>query len=335
MKYFKIVLTGGPRGGKSTIQKEIVKELSKYYRIYNVPETATELSANLVKPAFCDEKYFQKKVFDRQLFKEKEALDVCKYENKDNSIILCDRGLFDNLVYLSDKSNFDCFVSDSNSNYLDLLDSYNLVIHLESSTLNDDLEYENDTNLERYEPRDIARGLDYETKNAYLGHRNIKIIKPYTDFSLKKKEVIDTINDQIKNGIPYVNNEFDVTNYYLNIPNNHVCIDNTVYEYLNLYKDITSRILVRNYKGYSNYLYQTVDTRSKRVLDEGKISDLSNYSSFINNAFKNEYKDLYFYIDNDLYDIRLYKDGTKSINVLNDSYFKDDEEKISKVCLKK
>jgi len=334
MKYFKVVLTGGPRGGKSTIQKELVKELSKDYRLYNVPETATEISSNLVKPTCCDEKYFQKKVFDRQLFKENEALDVCNFENKNSSIILCDRGLFDNLVYLTDKSNFDCFVSDSNSNYLDLLDSYNLVIHLESSTLNDDLEYENDTNLERYESRDIARGLDYKTKKAYLGHRNVKVIKPYTDFSLKKKEVIDTINDQIKNGIPYVNNEFDATNYYLNIPNDHVCIDNKVYDHINLYDDIISRIIIRNYKGYSNYLYQTIDDKNKRILSESKISDLSNYSSFINNSIKKEFKEMCFYLDNDLYKVRLYKDGTKTINV-NDKKYVDDEKQISKVCVKK
>ena len=209
-----------------------------------------------------------------------------------------------------------------------------LISTYDFSTLNDDLEYENDTNLERYESRDIARGLDYETKKAYLGHRNVKVIKPYTDFSLKKKEVIDTINDQIKNGIPYVNNEFDATNYYLNIPNDHVCIDTKVYDYINLYDDIVSRIIIRNYKGYSNYLYQTIDTKNKRIISESKISDLSNYSSFINNSIKKEFKEMCFYLDNDLYKVRLYKDGTKTINV-NDKKYVDDEKQISKVCVKK
>ena len=71
MDTIKIALTGGPSGGKTMILeklKEYVRENTDYNLII-VPETATELSNNIIRPQDVLNAYdFQNTVFKRQYF---------------------------------------------------------------------------------------------------------------------------------------------------------------------------------------------------------------------------------------------------------------------------
>ena len=50
---FKIILSSGPRGGKSVISKKIAEWFSDEYLVFVIPETARELFENM---RYCREK---------------------------------------------------------------------------------------------------------------------------------------------------------------------------------------------------------------------------------------------------------------------------------------
>ena len=103
----KIVLTGGPAGGKTTLTSRLVKELSSIgYRVFIVPEAATELISGFgIKPfgnclSMFDFQYF---VVSSQLHKEKMAWEAAQLVPEDKIVILCDRGVMDDRAYVSQK----------------------------------------------------------------------------------------------------------------------------------------------------------------------------------------------------------------------------------------
>ena len=110
MGVIKIALTGGPSAGKTTIIEEIKRYVKKHtnYNLIVIPETATELSDNLIRPQDAKRAIdFQGSVLERQVFKEQEANNIIKYNEKENNLILCDRGVIDNWAYLNSHQEFD------------------------------------------------------------------------------------------------------------------------------------------------------------------------------------------------------------------------------------
>ena len=101
----KIVMTGGPAGGKTTLTTRLVKELTALgYRVLIVPEAATELISGFgIKPfGNCVSMYeFQYFVTDSQLQKERLAARAAELVPEEKVLIICDRGLLDNKAYVS------------------------------------------------------------------------------------------------------------------------------------------------------------------------------------------------------------------------------------------
>ncbi|HID55623.1 TPA: hypothetical protein EYP37_03775 [Candidatus Poribacteria bacterium] len=85
----KVVITGGPSSGKSTL----IKELSRRGFV-TVPEAATIVIKNGLHHPTADPVSFQREVLSLQIRLEREA------EGKGAGIIFCDRGIYDGLAYL-------------------------------------------------------------------------------------------------------------------------------------------------------------------------------------------------------------------------------------------
>ena len=105
MSISKIVVTGGPCGGKTTALSRIQRDLSHLgYTVLIVPETATALIAGGVAPWTCgtNEEY-QKCQMELQLQKERIFERAAATMARDKILIVCDRGELDNKVYMTDE----------------------------------------------------------------------------------------------------------------------------------------------------------------------------------------------------------------------------------------
>ena len=104
----RIVLTGGPAAGKTTLISRILKEFKQDdgWKVITIPETATELISGFgIKPfggcvSMLDFQYF---VIADQLHKERLALRAAQMVPEERVLILYDRALFDDKAYISDE----------------------------------------------------------------------------------------------------------------------------------------------------------------------------------------------------------------------------------------
>lgn len=197
----KIVLTGGPCAGKSSSLELIENYLKDNgYVVYIVQESATELINSGIKP-FGDNAIdllsFQEIILKYQLEKEKLIENVAKvYETNKNIIILYDRGLIDNKAFIGQNS-FNEILDKYNLCEKDILNRYDLVIHLETAAKGSG--YTKDNNKARSEDKERAIELDNNTFEAWKKHNNLIKVKSCEDFSEKQKNIISIIDELIKN----------------------------------------------------------------------------------------------------------------------------------------
>ena len=129
-KHKKIVITGGPCAGKTTAMQKIVQEFTeKGYKVFVVNEAATELINGGIRPFGNDAISmfeFQRCIIDTQLSKERIFERIANSMEQD-TIILCDRGVFDNKAYVSEDEFFQ-LLKERNLNEMELCDSYDMVI---------------------------------------------------------------------------------------------------------------------------------------------------------------------------------------------------------------
>lgn len=187
----KIVLTGGPSSGKSSSLEFIHKHLTNLgYVVLIVNESATELINSGIKP-FGENKLkmvdFQDVILRYQLFKENLIEDTAiNFMDKD-IVILYDRGVMDNKAYINDYE-FECLLKKYNLKEFDLINRYDLVIHLETGAKSK--YYVTKNNKARYESISEAIELDNRTYKAWINHNNLYKVKCNDDFKEKQREII-------------------------------------------------------------------------------------------------------------------------------------------------
>lgn len=191
----KIVLTGGPAGGKTTLTSRLVKELSSIgYRVLIVPEAATELISGFgIKPfgnclSMFDFQYF---VVSSQLHKEKLAREAAELVPEEKVLIICDRGVMDDRAYVSQKE-FNQVISRFGLTEKDILDSYDAVIHLVSSSKGAEYAYNYD-NAARYETLEQAREKEDATLLCWRNHKHRAVIGNSFNFENKIRKAMNEI----------------------------------------------------------------------------------------------------------------------------------------------
>ena len=189
----KIVVTGGPCGGKSTALRMVRTALAaRGYRVFPVPETATELIACGISPDGCGRVGFQRRVLRRQLEKEAEAAAAAQQENAEKALILCDRGAADCCSYLSE-AEFAEAAAELGQTAPELCDRYDAVFHLTSSAKGAAEFYTTANNQARTETAAEAAALDDRLLAAWTGHPHLRVIPCGADFDAKMQTLFEEI----------------------------------------------------------------------------------------------------------------------------------------------
>ena len=202
----KIVLTGGPAAGKTSLISRILKEFKQEngWRVITIPETATDLISGFgIKPfGNCVSMLaFQDFVIADQIHKEKLALQAAEIVPEDNILIIYDRALMDDKAYISDEefarviSRFDGRTEQS------VLANYDAVLHLVTCAKGAEFAYDLG-NTARTESLEYAREMDDRTLRAWQGHPNLKIIDNSVNFQDKLQRAIREIYRIVGEPVP-------------------------------------------------------------------------------------------------------------------------------------
>jgi hypothetical protein len=158
----RVVLTGGPCGGKTTAVKYIQAQLPKYdITPIVVPELATLLFNSGIK--WLDMKsperqyHFQANMIRQQIVNE-EMFFSFAYLAPGKKVMICDRGTIDNMVYSKDEWHEDILSQVGSLGYLKR--RYDGIIHLNSLAHGDNYLLDNPA---RYESKEEAVAMDERT----------------------------------------------------------------------------------------------------------------------------------------------------------------------------
>lgn len=185
----KIVLTGGPAAGKTTLISRILKEFKQDdgWKVVTVPESATELISQFgIKPfGNCVTMLeFQDFVIADQIHKEKLALKAAQMVPERNVLVIYDRALMDDKAYITDEEFRQTIAKFDGRTEQSVLANYDAVIHLVSCAKGAEFAY-NLGNAARTETLEYAREMDDRTLRAWSAHPNLKIVDNSVDFEEK------------------------------------------------------------------------------------------------------------------------------------------------------
>lgn len=197
----KIVITGGPCGGKTTAMSRIQNAFTeKGYTVLFVPETATELMTGGILPNNCKSNAdYQKCQMQLQAEKEKVFMQAAESMQNDKVLIVCDRGILDNKAYMTDFE-FAEVLKEFGSNEIELRDNYDAVFHLVSAVKGAEEFYTTANNAVRTETAEQASKLDDKLISAWTGHPHFRVIDNSTDFEKKMHRLIAEISSFL--GVP-------------------------------------------------------------------------------------------------------------------------------------
>ena len=192
----RIVLTGGPAAGKTTLISRILKEFKQDegWKVITIPETATELISGFgIKPfggcvSMLD---FQDFVVSDQLHKEQLALKAAQMVPEEHVIVLYDRALFDDKAYISDEE-FRQVLARFGLTEQQALSHYDTVLHLVSCAKGAEFAYDLGNNA-RTESIESAREMDDRTLRAWSAHPNLRIIDNDANFNNKIERALREI----------------------------------------------------------------------------------------------------------------------------------------------
>lgn len=201
----RVVLTGGPAAGKTTLISRILKEFKQDdgWKVITIPETATELISGFGFGPFpgcmsmLDFQYF---VISDQLHKERLALKAAQMVPEQNVLIIYDRALFDDKAYISDEE-FRMVLESFGTTEEAVMAGYDVVLHLVSCAKGAEFAY-NFGNAARYETIDAAREMDERTLRAWSSHPNLRVIDNSVDFEDKLSRGIRAIYEAIGQPAP-------------------------------------------------------------------------------------------------------------------------------------
>ncbi len=204
MPISKIVITGGPCGGKTTALSRIQRDLSHLgYTVLIVPETATSLISGGVAPWTCgtNEEY-QKCQMLLQLQKERVFEQAAQTMGDKKIVIVCDRGELDNKAYMTDEE-FSSVLDYLDMSEIELRDSYDAVFHLVTAAKGAEEFYTVENNSARYESVEEAAALDDRFIEAWTGHPHFRVIGNEHDFEEKMRTLMREITYFLGDLAPY------------------------------------------------------------------------------------------------------------------------------------
>lgn len=183
----KIVLTGGPGGGKTTALDIFRREFRNGLVI--VPEAATILFENGLKrgTTFDDQKRVQLGIYHLQ-----KSLEAVFERSNPGSCLLCDRGTLDSIAYWPNSEH--TFFESVQSSFEEEMKRYDAVVFFETAAASGDSISSN--NPQRKETEKQAIELDRALQKIWSKHPNYHFIPSGNSFVNKVREglrVVETV----------------------------------------------------------------------------------------------------------------------------------------------
>ena len=199
----KIVITGGPCGGKTTALSWIANNLPQWgYRVLFVPETATELIGGGLTPRGCGTNLdYQRCQMELQLTKERLFERGGRTIDADKLLIVCDRGAMDNKAYMTDEE-FRELCREMDTTEAALRDRYDAVFHLVTAAKGAMDAYTTANNAARYETPEGAVNVDDRIIAAWTGHPHLRIIDNSSAFEEKLERLLHEILSFLGEPVP-------------------------------------------------------------------------------------------------------------------------------------
>ncbi len=182
----RIVLTGGPGGGKTA-----VLEMARRYFCQHVaiaPESASIVFGGGFPRSASPSGL---RAAQRAIFYVQDALETVALESRQNAVVLCDRGTLDGLAYWPGSRA--SFFKEFNTSLEDELSRYAAVIHVEVPALEGGYE----TNQIRNESAAQAREIDQRIIAAWKGHPRVLSVGARDGFLDKLACAIDLLREEI------------------------------------------------------------------------------------------------------------------------------------------
>jgi len=194
---YKIVLTGGPCGGKTTSLARLSPYLrERGFEVITCPEAFSLLVGNGMSFDYLSavegmDIVVQDTVMDMQIGLEDGFERVLRARGKP-AVLLCDRGCMDGSAYMA-QTDWDRLLAKRDVQCVSELREgrYNAVFHLVTAAEGAEQFYTLENNAVRTETPELARSLDDMTRNAWVGHPNLKIFDNSTDFERKLQRVVE------------------------------------------------------------------------------------------------------------------------------------------------
>ena len=207
-KITRIVLTGGPAAGKTSLISRILKEFKQEdgWKVITIPETATELISGFGLGPFpncMSMEEFQYFVISDQLHKEELALRGAETVPAEKVLIIYDRAIFDDLAYIP-RDQFDRALTHFGKTGDELITHYDAVLHLVTCAKGAEFAYNFD-NAARYEDINVAREKDDLTLAAWSSHPRLYVIDNSVNFEDKLNRAIARIYEILGESVPEVN----------------------------------------------------------------------------------------------------------------------------------
>jgi predicted ATPase len=195
----RIVVTGGPCGGKSTALSYIKKTAEAHgFCVLTVGETATELISGGVAPWTCaTNATYQGFQIALQMYKEEIFLAAGATMNAEKLLLVCDRGLLDNRAYMTEEEFLSCLAArgDTPEEYLS---RYDAVFHLVTAAKGADAFYTTANNAARTETPDEARRVDERLLYAWKEHPRRYVLENNGSFADKMERLTEALEEVLK-----------------------------------------------------------------------------------------------------------------------------------------
>ena len=188
-KTIKIVITGGPGGGKTTaidlFRREFIDEVSV------VPESATTIFSSGIRRG---KNEIEIKAIQRSIYElQKNMENLISTQNPADALI-CDRGTLDGLAYWPNSE--ESFFKIINSSFEKELSQYSAVIFFQTAACSGGDITSN--NPYRSEDNDEAINLDHRLQEIWKKHPHFYLIKSNESFADKVAEGVNTIKSVLK-----------------------------------------------------------------------------------------------------------------------------------------
>ncbi len=193
---YRIVLTGGPCAGKTTVLVKIIERFTdRGFLVYTLPETPTLFMNASVNFLTEDKTYFyniEKSILKFQIQMENTFYELARSVDRP-VIIIADRGTMDISAYM-DKNMWQAMLDELSLSEVAIRDArYDAVIHMVTAASGAEAFYTTENNTARHEGLELAREIDSRILNAWTGHQNLRVVDNNLDFDEKIGQCLSTI----------------------------------------------------------------------------------------------------------------------------------------------